>query len=95
MPDAHQRHRPQPGEEREDDVVADLRAVGVSGRPRRRCRRPRGRRAIGQMPTGMSPGGDVVVGVAQAGGHHLDLDLALARVVEVELDDLVGAQVLR
>ena len=36
-------------------------------------------------------GRDVVVGVAQPGGRHLDLDLALPRVVDLEVDHLVGA----
>ena len=36
-------------------------------------------------------GGDVVVGVAQARGHQLDLDLAWTRVVDLEVDDLVLA----
>jgi hypothetical protein len=36
-------------------------------------------------------GGDVVVGVAKAGRHQLHLDLARARVVDLEVDHLVLA----
>ena len=36
-------------------------------------------------------GGDVVVGVAQPGGHQLDLDLARPRVVDLEVHDLPRA----
>ena len=42
-------------------------------------------------PGGQVSGGHVVVGVAQAGGGKLDLDLAGAGVLQLEVDDLVLA----
>ena len=59
-----------------------------SGRPPTRCRRPRGRRPSGRMPGGRSP---VVMWSSEwhrPGGHHLQLHLALARLLHVDLEDL-------
>ena len=41
-----------------------------------------------QVPDADVAGGEVVVGVAQAAGHHAHPDLVVAGVVEVDLADL-------
>jgi hypothetical protein len=89
-PLAQYRQRPQPGEEREDDVVALLEAL--------RARAHRGDHAgalvaaeEGVLADREVPGGDVVVGVAQPGGGQLDLELAGLRVVDDQVHDLVLA----
>ena len=81
---------PAGGQEREDDVVALLDPLVV-----RRCRRDDARALVAareRVDTDRDvAGGDVVVGVAKAGGHQLDLDLARTWVVDLEVHDLVLA----
>ena len=87
MPDAHQRQRPQPG--RNDSTTwsptsqpgvfgptldDDAGALVAAGH-----RQDAGRQVAG---------GHVVVGVAEPRGHHLQLDLALARLLHVDVEDL-------
>ncbi|MCO5556202.1 hypothetical protein L7F22_009747 [Adiantum nelumboides] len=79
------------GQEGEDDVVALLEPLVVAP--------GLGDDAGALVATGERvdadrdvAGGDVVVGVAQARRGHLDLDLAGARLVEFEVDDLVLAR---
>ena len=75
------------GQEREDDVVAHLEALGVGadGGDHAGALVAAAHRVVRD---GDVAGGDVVVGVAHPGGGQLDLDLAGARVVGDQVDDL-------
>src|SRR5690606_23877805 len=82
---------PARGQEREDDVVALLQPLGVRPRLRDDARAfvPTGEREdVDRDVTGRDEG----VRVAQAGGDHLDLDLVLAWIVDLEVHDLVLAR---
>ena len=87
MPDGAPAAPAAAGQEREDDVVALLEARACSAPT---SRRPRTLVAAAERVHADRhvAGGDVVVGVAQAGRHHLDPDLALTRVVDLEVHDL-------
>src|SRR6185437_15489005 len=71
---------------RADDLVARLHALHVraDGLNDPRALVP----AHDRQPDRRVAGGDVVVGVAQSGGHDLDPDLVRLRVVQLEVGDL-------
>ena len=87
MPEAHQRHRPQPGQKGQDDAITDVpfRRVGtdllddpgalVSSRDR----------VVAELQVARR---QVVIGMAQTRSHHPDQQFALPGPVEIDLGDL-------